>query len=126
MSIAAAAAPAMHPTQARYIAARALYEDAAAEAQRRCPAPAQDAPEAEVEAWLEASEAADLELGVSRLMGELVAAEDAMLAWSLEVARKSAGRSRVKLGMIATLERGLPRHHAIRAKAIDLALRLAA
>jgi hypothetical protein len=30
----------------------------------------------------------------------------------------------VKLGMIATLERGLPRHHAIRAKAIDLALRL--
>ena len=27
MSIAAAAAPAMHPTQARYIAARALYKE---------------------------------------------------------------------------------------------------
>lgn len=118
----------MSPAQSAYILARATYDAAITEQNRLAPQPPQGAPESEVDAWLDASEAAHESLGLSRLFNALHAAEDAMLAWSFEVARKEAGRSRIKLAMIAEVEAniGKPLHLVSRTKAIDIALRLAA
>ena len=121
-------AAAMSPVQTAYCLARASYDAAIAEQNRLAPAPAQGAPESEVDAWLDASEEAHESLGLSRLFDALRAAEDAMLAWSFGVARKEAGRSRAKLALIADIESniGKPMHLTTRTKAIDIALRLAA
>jgi len=118
----------MSPAQTAYCLARATYDAAIAEQNRLAPQPPQGAPESEVDAWLDASEDAHESLGLSRLFGALRAAEDAMLAWSFEVARKEAGRSRVALAAIAKVEAAMdkPLHLTSRTRAIDLALRLAA
>ena len=65
---------------------------------------------------------------IDRLSNLLATAEEALLAWSFEVARKEAGRSKAKLRLIAEVEAGMGKalHLATRNKAIDLALRLAA
>ena len=122
------AAATMSPAQTAYCLARATYDVAIAEQNRLAPPPAQGAPESEVDAWLDASEEAHVSLGLSRLFDALRAAEDAMLAWSFEVARKEAGRSKAKLAIIAEVEAniGKPLHLTSRTRAIDIALRLAA
>ena len=116
------------PQQAIYMLTRATVDAAYAEIARRAPMPGPGAPDEAVEAWLDASEAARAELAVDAAEAALTAAEDALLAWSFAVARREAGRSRVKLALIAELERGVgeARHLRTRTKAIDLTLRLSA
>ena len=114
------------PQQAIYMITRATLDAAYAEVARLAPVPGEGADEAAVEAWLDASEAARTALAVDAAEAALAAAEDALLAWSFAVARREAGRSRVKLALIAEVERGIgeARHLRSRTKAIDLALRL--
>lgn len=114
------------PEQTVYMITRAALDAAYAEVARLAPVPGEGAPEEAVEAWLDASEEVRSALGVDGLEAALAAAEDALLAWSFAVARREAGRSRVKLALIAEVERGVgeARHLRTRAKAIDLALRL--
>lgn len=112
--------------QTVYMITRAAHDAAIAEISRRAPQPGPDAPESEVDAWLDTSEAVRAELGVDALAGALTAAEDALLAWSFTVARREAGRSRRKIAAIDAVELGLrrPAGFAFRARALDLALRL--
>ncbi|MEK9900983.1 MAG: hypothetical protein VW516_09570 [Rhodospirillaceae bacterium] len=118
----------MSPAQTAYCLARAAYDAAIAESGRRAPMPGPGASEAEVDAWLDASEAAHQELELDRLFAECRAAEDAMLAWSFAVARQTAGSDRAVLATIAEIEAAMdhPSHLSTRNKAIDIALRLAA
>ena len=116
------------PAQTVYMIARAALDSAYAEIARLAPMPGEGAGESTVDAWLDASEAARSDLGVDGLEAAVAAAEDALLTWSFAVARREAGRSRVKLALIAEIERGVgeARHLRSRIKAIDLALRLSA
>lgn len=122
------AAATLAPAQLTYMIARATVDAAYAEIARRAPMPGPGAPDEAVEAWLDASEAVCAELAVDAAEAALAVAEDALLAWSFAVARRTAGRSRAKLALVAELERGVgeARHLRTRAKAIDLALRLSA
>mgnify|MGYP003554338055 FL=1 len=108
--------------------ARAAHDAALAEVTRRAPMPGPDADEATVDAWLDESERAHGELRVDALGAALAAAEEAMLAWSFEVARSTAAGNQAALRAIAEIEAGIQRasHMSTRTKAIDLALRLAA
>ena len=117
----------MSAAQTAYLLARATYDAAIAEATRRTT----DMPTAtdeEFEVWNDACEAAREDLGIGRLSDILDAAEEALLAWSFEVARKEAGRSKAKLTLIAKVEAGIrnPLHLRTRIQTIDMALRLCA
>ena len=117
----------MSAAQTAYLLARATYDAAIAEATRRTT----DMPTAtdeEFEVWNDACEAAREDLGIGRLSDILDAAEEALLAWSFEVARKEAGCSKAKLALIAKVEAGIrkPLHLRTRIQTIDMALRLCA
>ena len=120
----------MHPTQTAYITTRALYEEACAEASRRT----RDLPfvtDAEQDAWDVAAETARDDLQIERLGVAMREAEDAVLAWSFEVARKTikAGPRvlrTTKLELVANIEARCLTSLAARTGALDLALRLSA
>lgn len=120
------AAATLAPAQLTYMIARAALDSAYAEIARLAPMPGEGADETAVDAWLDASEEVRASLGVDGLEAELASAEDALLAWSFAVARRTAGRSRAKLTLVAQIERGVgeAQHLRTRIKAIDLALRL--
>lgn len=119
-----------HPTQSAYIIARALYEEACAESSRRT----KDLPfvtPSDMDAWDVAAEAAREDLQIERLGTAMREAEDAMLAWSFEVARKviKAGPRALrttKLELVSDIETRCRVSLAARTGALDLALRLVA
>lgn len=129
----------MDPTQVAYTIARAVYDAANAELVRRT-AGMPTTTDAELDVWAEASEAAHQALGMDRLFEALGAAEDAMLAWSFEVARRTiratkCGAVRTRdlagvdaleraCGLVGTQTQGVAIRYDIRVKSIDLALRL--
>lgn len=117
----------MSPAQHAYLLARAAYDAAIAESNRRTSG-MPSATDEEFEIWNDACETAHTDLGMDRLSDLLAAAEDALLAWSFGVARKEAGRSKAKLALIASIEAGIckPQHLLTRNKTIDMALRLCA
>ncbi len=117
----------MSPAQRAYLLARAAYDAATAEATRRTTGMPTGTDE-EFEVWNDACEAAREDLGIGRLSDLLDAAEVALLAWSFEVARKTAAGDTAALATIAHVEAniGKPLHIITRRKTIDIALRLAA
>lgn len=116
----------MSPAQVNYCIARAAYDSAVSEMVRTVKAPADGASEEEVDAWLDAEEDARQALGLDRLFDLLRSAEDAMLAWSFAVARRTAGRRKDQIAAIAEVEAAAATYGHVRTKALDLALRLSA
>ena len=117
---------AMSPAQAAYLLARAEYDAAIAESNARTSG-MPTATDEEFEAWNDACEEARSVLGIDRLSNLLAVAEEALLAWSFKVARKTAAGDRAALATIDYMEAnlGLPLHLTTRRKAVDIALRLA-
>lgn len=124
---AAAILDTMSPAQTAYLLARASYDAAIAESNRRTNGMPSETDE-EFEAWNDACEAAREDLGIGRLSDILDAAEAHMLAWSFEVARKTAAGDAAALTTIEHIAANInkPLHLVTRRKAIDLALRLTA
>jgi len=124
---AAAILDTMSPAQTAYLLARATYDAATAEATRRTTG-MPTATDEEFEVWNNTCEAARTDLDIDRLSNLLATAEEALLAWSFEVARKEAGRSKSKLALITKVEAGIrkPLHLRTRIQMIDMALRLCA
>lgn len=116
----------MSPAQINYCIARAAYEAALSEMASRIQPPGDGASEEEIDAWLDAEEEVRDALGMDDLFAQLRAAEDAMLAWSFAVARRTAGRRKNQLAAIAEVEAAAATYGHARTRALDLALRLAA
>lgn len=116
----------MSPAQHAYLLARAEYDAAIAESNRRTSGMPSTTDE-EFEVWNDACETAREDLGIGRLSDLLDAAESALLAWLFKVARETAAGDRAALATIAYMEANLgkPLHLTTRRKAVDIALRLA-
>ncbi len=117
----------MAPAQTAYLLARATYDAAISESNRRTSGMPSETDE-EFEVWNDACEAAREDLGIGRLSDLLDAAESALLAWSFTIARQTAAGDRAALATIDFMEANLgkPLHLTTRRKAVDIALRLAA
>lgn len=114
-----------HPTQAAYLAARAhldtLRADLAAIAPK-CP----DTDDCDVlDAYEDVYEACRETLGMARAESALVAAETAVILWSLDEAAKVAKTDEARAALDVCRERGL-KSWKFRPRMLDTAMRLAA
>lgn len=115
----------MNAFQTRYAVARAHLDTLRAELRTACPQPAADADEATWDAHFDAEAATEIRLGIGVAEHAVSEAEDAMVRWSFDVARKTAtGSARLDVETVAAKWPRVNVSH--RARLVDLALRLAA
>lgn len=114
-----------HPTQAAYLAALALVETLRAELAELAPKCPDTDDDAALDAYDDAYEACRSKLGLYAAESALVAAENALVSWSLDCALKVARTADQRAAVEVCRTRGLrsPRH---RPTLIDTAMRLAA
>lgn len=115
----------MHPTQAAYALARAIYETAIDAFNADAPAaPAADCTDAEFEEWNDAEENCRAKHGLDRLHTHLLAAEEAMVRWAHEQAASIANPAQ-RQALTDLHARGMDLPN-VRTKLVSLAFRLMA
>ena len=108
------------PAQLAYLTARANLDVLTAELDILCPDCADNATEAEVNAWAEAMEVQAEALGMDKARDDLRAAKKALIAWVVEVVAPLATPKQA-----ATI-RGLAANYRAQDRLVELAMRLAA
>lgn len=115
------------PAQTVYLFARAAVDTVRAEVKAAAPAePPADCDIDTFDAWCNAVAEFEIAAELGRYESELMAAEQALVEWSLAAALKTAnGRAGAADAVAVCLDKGMrrPQH---RAKLIDMAMRLAA
>ena len=111
----------MNALQTAYAVAEANLTAIRAEVTRRAPMPITD-DETVFEAWIDASEAVETELGLFAAERALSAAEDAMVGWAIKkIAPKAKGEAAEAVAFIASRWPKIGLNH--RRKMVDLAFR---
>jgi len=113
---------AFSPAQSAYLAATATMQAISEEVAAKYHAPTKDAPEEEVEAWVDATEALEELLGWSAAFAAQLTAETNLIEWCLSAMKCRATQDQE--AHLKILADGWQRHTKIKENLLALALRL--